>query len=33
MGDTLDAKIKEKELVDKSKISGLINDSDLDKKR
>ena len=29
---TLDAKIKQKELVDKSAIAGFINNFDLDKK-
>ena len=29
---TLDAKLKQKELVDKSVIAGFINDADLDKK-
>ena len=29
----LDAKIKQKELVDKSAIAGFINNADLDKKR
>ena len=32
MGQMLDAKIKEKELVDKSAIAGLINNADLNKK-
>ena len=30
---TRDVKIKQKELVDKSVISGFINNSDLDKKK
>ena len=32
MGETLNAKIKEKELVNKSDISGYRDDSDLHKK-